>query len=116
MVYSGIIVIKKEFEGSKSEGNCAYLNTGETEYRLFRMGAFSVNDDFFYPFEGKKVEIEGTVTDNWLSVEKISGLPENNVDAEENCDEHMEQQERKTETDGETELNTEQEERDEKEM
>ena len=115
MAYSGIIVVRKEFEGSKSEGNYTYLNTGETEYRLFRRDAFPVNDGFFHPFEGKKVEVEGTVTDYWLSVEKIAEVPENDVDAQDGGNEEAGQG-RETETDGETELNAEQEERDEKDM
>lgn len=95
MVYSGIVKIRKEAEGSKSEGNYAYLATAQEEYRLFRPGMFPVDDDFFSPFKEKKVEIEGTVTDCWLSVEAISELPgddialdngvEGNTGSEDNC-------------------------------
>ena len=91
MVYSGVIVIRKEFEGSKSEGNYVYLNTGETEYRLFRMDVFPVNDVFFSPFEGKKVEIEGTVTDYCLSVEKISEVQESKTDSQNEINTELEE-------------------------
>lgn len=86
MVYNGIVNIRKEFEGSKSEGNYTFLNTGQVEYRLFRMEVHPADDDFFLPFEGKKVEVEGIVTDDWLSVEKISEVLEDNIAIENTMD------------------------------
>lgn len=79
MIYSGIVKIRKEAEGSKSEGYYAYLDTGQEEYRLFRPGMFPVDDEFFSPFKEKNVEIEGVVTDCWLAVEAVSELPEDGV-------------------------------------
>lgn len=91
MVYNGIVNIRKEYEGSKSEGNYTYLNTGQIEYRLFRMEVYPADDDFFLPYEGKNVEVEGIVTDNWLSVENISEVLEENIAIEstmDNCTEN----------------------------
>ena len=86
MIYKGIVSIRKEFESSKSEGNYAYLNTEEGEYRLFRMEVYPADDNLFYPFEGKNVEIEGTVTDGWLSVGKISEISEDSTAIEDNVE------------------------------
>lgn len=81
MTYIGLVVIRKCFEGSKSEGYYVFLDTEQAEYRLFRKNAPSMNDVFFQPFDGKRVKVEGTVTDYWLSVKKITEIQGNKPDS-----------------------------------
>lgn len=72
MIYKGTITARTECDGSKSEGDYAYLNDGQMEYRLFREGMFPADDEYLLSFYGKEVEIEGTATEPWLSVKTIT--------------------------------------------
>ena len=58
--YTGHIEYKLAGQGSKSEGFVTYLITqAGTSYKLYRKGAFEINDDFFKQFDQQEVEING---------------------------------------------------------
>lgn len=58
--YTGHIEYKLSGQESKSEGFMAYLITpAGTSYRLYRKGAFEINDSFFKQFDQQEVEVNG---------------------------------------------------------
>jgi len=69
----GIIWIKNISSGSKSDGNKAYFIDEEFKhYNLYRKGVANVNDDFFYPYHLKTVEVTGEIQkQKWLMAERI---------------------------------------------
>ncbi len=77
---TGIVIIKTENFGSKSEADYAYLQTSDGKrYRMYRPEMNDANDEFFLPFSNKKVAIVGEVEEkNYIAVSKIQIL--NNVE------------------------------------
>ena len=62
--YKGHIEYRLAGQGSKSEGFVASLITSAgISYRLYRKGAFEINDNFFKPFDQQEVEIRGELED-----------------------------------------------------
>ena len=62
--YKGYIEYRLAGQGSKSEGFVASLITSAgISYRLYRKGAFEINDSFFKPFDQQEVEIRGELED-----------------------------------------------------
>lgn len=62
--YKGHIEYRLAGQGSKSEGFVASLITSAgISYRLYRKGAFEINDSFFKPFDQQEVEIRGELED-----------------------------------------------------
>lgn len=62
--YAGHIEYKLTGQESKSEGFTATLITpGGTSYRLYRKGAFELNDSFFKQFDQQEVEVNGELED-----------------------------------------------------
>lgn len=62
--YTGHIEYKLTGQESKSEGFTACLITSSgTSYRLYRKGAFEINDSFFKQFDQQEVEINGKLED-----------------------------------------------------
>lgn len=60
MKYEGIIRIVRELEGSKSEGDYAYLEVDEEHsYRLYRHGHLAADVAFFREYADQKVVVEG---------------------------------------------------------
>ena len=58
--YAGHIEYKLTGQESKSEGFTATLITPDgTSYRLYRKGAFELNDSFFKQFDQQEVEVNG---------------------------------------------------------
>lgn len=58
--YTGHIEYKLTGHESKSEGFVACLVTpAGTSYRLYRKGAFEINDSFFKQFDQQEVEVNG---------------------------------------------------------
>lgn len=58
--YTGHIEYKLAGQKSKSEGFVACLITPAGEsYRLYRKGAFDINDSFFKQFDQQEVEVNG---------------------------------------------------------
>lgn len=57
---SGWMEYELQNVGSKSEGNIAILKCdGGKEYTLYRVGKLPLGDDFFLPYHGKKIIVEG---------------------------------------------------------
>lgn len=70
--YHGILHVRSANTGSRSEGRYAYLTDAEgAERKLCRRDAAPFDDPFFEPFDGRRVEIEGTVRHGWLAVDAI---------------------------------------------
>ncbi len=58
--YTGHIEYKLTGQESKSEGfTTCLINSAGTSYRLYRKGAFEINDSFFKQFDQQEVEING---------------------------------------------------------
>lgn len=58
--YTGHIEYKLTGQESKSEGfTTCLINSAGTSYKLYRKGAFEINDDFFKQFDQQEVEING---------------------------------------------------------
>ena len=71
---SGVITVKKENIGSKSEGCYSYLvsDSMDTIYRLYRKDVYDANDSYLMEFNRKEVRVYGEIQqENWLMVEKI---------------------------------------------
>ena len=90
-IFTGHVIIKSFFVGSKSDGNIAYLFTDKLKhYKLARKGTYGPTDDFFYKFNKKYVQVAGSLfQDRILTVSNISELedPFKKFDAGSNCDE-----------------------------
>ena len=71
--HKGIIWIRNTSSGSKSDGNKAYFIDAEfNHYQLSRKGVFEINDEFFYPYHLKTVEVTGEIQkQKWLIVDAI---------------------------------------------
>jgi hypothetical protein len=71
--YKGIIWIRNTSSGSKSDGFRAYFIDVEfNHYQLSRKGVYEINDEFFYPYHLKTVEVTGEIQkQKWMMVEAI---------------------------------------------
>jgi hypothetical protein len=71
--YKGIIWIKNTSSGSKSDGNKAYFIDAEfNHFQLYRKGVYEINDEFFYSYHLKSVELSGEIQkQKWVMVEAI---------------------------------------------
>lgn len=71
--HKGIIWIRNTSSGSKSDGNKAYFIDAEfNHYQLSRKGVYEINDEFFYPYHLKTVEVTGQIQkQKWLMVDAI---------------------------------------------
>lgn len=84
-IYIGIIEIRLQNIGSKSEGNYVYLLSEDFEYELFRKGASNCNDDYFTEFNNKNVIVEGeAVREKWIAIHSITLIIENTDNNENN--------------------------------
>lgn len=60
IIVNGVMEYCMQNAGSKSEGKMALLKCDDgKEYFLYRSGEHPVNDVFFTPFDGKRIEVEG---------------------------------------------------------
>lgn len=65
MKYEGFIRFVHELEGTKSEGDYAYLEVDEkTRYRLYRAEHMAADSEFLRPYEDMQVSVEGEVEEN----------------------------------------------------
>jgi hypothetical protein len=80
----GIIWIRMVSEGSKSDGATPFLIDHDFKhYKLSRKGKFEVNDNFFYPYQLKYVEIEGEISrEEWIQVGSIEILEMPNISSD----------------------------------
>ena len=77
--YTGVILVKNQNTGSKSEGYYAYLVSEGMDaiYQLYREGVYSANDSYLMSFDRKNVKIYGEVQqETWLMVDSIEELAE----------------------------------------
>ena len=58
---SGKVVVKKFGEGSKSEHEAVYLETGTGSYILRRIGGNPFNDTSLFKLKGKNITARGTI-------------------------------------------------------
>jgi hypothetical protein len=65
--------LKKFGKGSKSEHDAVYLDTGEKQYRLKKMGGNPFYDASLHELVGKTIKAEGQVTQYFF---EISDNPE----------------------------------------
>jgi len=71
----GKLIIKDIQVGSKSDGKHAYLiDKDNKEYRLSRRGHLGIDDEYFYPYENKNVEVTGDEAKNWIIVDNIKPI------------------------------------------
>lgn len=74
--YHGILNVRPANTGSRSEGRYAYLIDDEgIERKLCRKDGAPFDDPFFEPFDGRRVDIAGTLRLGWLVVETIDPAP-----------------------------------------
>ena len=80
----GIIWIRMVSEGSKSDGATPFfIDHDFKHYKLSRKGKFEVNDNFFYPYQLKYVEIEGEISrEEWIQVGSIEILEMPNISSD----------------------------------
>lgn len=65
MKLEGFIRFVHELEGTKSEGDYAYLEVDEkTRYRLYRADKMAADSEFLRPYEDMQVSVEGEVEEN----------------------------------------------------
>ena len=71
--HKGIIWIRNTSAGSKSDGNRVYFIDSEfNHYQLYRKDVYEINDEFFYPYHLKTVEVTGEIQkQKWMMVEAI---------------------------------------------
>ncbi len=77
-VITGMLDYSLQNEGSRSEGKMAVLKcTDDKEYILYREGVFPIGDEYFAPFQGINVKVEGKMEEDtgYFCVSTI--LPEN---------------------------------------
>ncbi len=72
-IFTGHVIIKGCFAGSKSDGYIAYLFTDKLKiYKLARKGVFGPSDDFFYGFSKKYVQVTGHLfQDRILTISEV---------------------------------------------
>ena len=76
--YQGVILIRLQNAGSKSEGHYAFL---------VREGAVPADDPYFVPFDRQEVVVTGTMSHGWLvasAVEQAVAGDEADSETEEN--------------------------------
>ena len=72
--YKGVVLVKKQNIGSKSEGFYAFLVSEHMDavYRLCRKDVFNVNDEYLMAFDRKDVNVVGEIQhEKWLMVDTI---------------------------------------------
>lgn len=73
MKYEGFIRFVHELEGTKSEGEYAYLEVDEnTRYRLYRAGKMAADSDFLRPYENMQVSVEGEIEEESMCINSVN--------------------------------------------
>ncbi len=71
--FRGILQIRHCNEGSRSEGDLAFLVIdNDSELELCREGGVPIDDPYYKPFADMKVEIEGEISHGALIVGTIT--------------------------------------------
>ena len=87
--YQGVILIRLQNAGSKSEGHYAFLVRDDdmSVVKLCREGAVPADDPYFVPFDRQEVVVTGTMSHGWLvasAVEQAVAGDEADSETEEN--------------------------------
>ena len=71
--YQGIILIRLQNVGSKSEGRYAYLVRDDdmSAVKLCREGVPPVDDPYFAPFDRQEAVVTGHMSHGWLIAEAV---------------------------------------------
>lgn len=71
--YQGIILIRLQNVGSKSEGRYAYLVRDDdmSTVKLCREGVPPVDDPYFAPFDRQEAVVTGRMSHGWLIAEAV---------------------------------------------
>ena len=79
--YQGVILIRLQNAGSKSEGHYAFLVRDDdmSVVKLCREGAVPADDPYFVPFDRQEVVVTGTMSHGWLVADTVEAA----ADAEE---------------------------------
>lgn len=80
---SGRLEYSLQNVGSKSQGNFAILKCDSgKEYILYRSGRLPLEDDFFLPYHGKRIKVEGKAEERngYFCVHSISECVETEQD------------------------------------
>ena len=73
MKYEGFIRFVHEMEGTKSEGDYAYLEVDDqTRYRLYRAGKMAADSDFLRPYEDMQVSVEGEIEEESMCINSVN--------------------------------------------
>jgi hypothetical protein len=75
MKLKGKIVEDTFGEGSKSEHNAVYLDTGTEKYRLKRIGGNPFYDETLHNLIGKTIELEGNITNHFFEITNLPDEP-----------------------------------------
>lgn len=91
-IFTGHLIIKSFFVGSKSDGYIAYLFTDKlNHYKLGREGAYGTDDDYFFGFNKKYVQVTGYLfQDKILMVSDVAEI-EDPIENRPNLDENAEE-------------------------
>lgn len=73
MELTGKVILQKFSEGSKSEHDAVYLDTGKMKYRLKRKGGNPFYDASLHELVGKTIKALGNITPNFF---EITNTPE----------------------------------------
>lgn len=65
---TGKVVLQKFAEGSKSEHDAVYLDTGAEKYRIKKKGGNPFYDTSLHEFIGKTIKAEGNITDYFFEI------------------------------------------------
>ncbi|HET6559846.1 MAG TPA: hypothetical protein VFG54_21145 [Prolixibacteraceae bacterium] len=65
---TGKVVAQKFGEGSKSEHDAVYLDTGDKKYRLKKKGGNPFYDESLHKLVGKTIELEGDITPGFFVI------------------------------------------------
>jgi len=84
MTTQGTLSIRLQNKGSKSEGLYAILTDAEEKkWTLYRPEYYPANDEFFTPFDGHQVSVEGEPElDNYICVNNITIIEETKEEPE----------------------------------
>ena len=70
--FKGKVELRLCNEASRSEGLYAYLCGEEREWELTREGGMPFDDEYYKPFDGREVVIEGEERDGFIIVDHIT--------------------------------------------
>lgn len=90
--YQGVILIRLQNAGSKSEGHYAFLVRDDdmSVVKLCREGVQPADDSYFVPFDRQEVIVEGRMSHGWLIAEAVEAAAAGNT-ADGETDENTEQ-------------------------